>query len=254
MILISHGSTLNGLALVLEKETLSPGACMQSHPIVSVSYHIHVLTNTFSRNWVFIACSVYTSSSCTGDTTGCDPSCCNKGSCGLSSSTNLLLSPSPSSPYYTISALAPSTAFTLFDVTFTTGYFLPQYPSVTIEITGTRADGTVLAPQSFIINKPYGTFYTTVAKNLVQMGLGNVKELRFLAYYTGTWGAGGQGPDGRVLAESRLDGDGSGGPIRYEAYTPRCRRGYRRRAEVEERDGGKSNIVIGSKNGENGWN
>lgn len=78
------------------------------------------------------------------------------------------------------------------------------------------------------IPKPgYGQFYSSVSLNLPSVGLGSVKELEFLAFFTGSEG---QGPGGVVFAEVRLDANGSGTPISYEAYTPLgCGNVYRKR-------------------------
>lgn len=56
--------------------------------------------------------------------------------------------------------------------------------------------------------------------NLPSVGLGSVKRLDFLAFFTGSENSGGQGPGGKVYAEVRLDADGCGSLIRYETYTP----------------------------------
>lgn len=67
----------------------------------------------------------------------------------------------------------------------------------------------------------------------IDLQLGSVSRLDFLAYHTGSEGSGGQGPNGRVFAEVRMDSDGTGAGIRYETYTPEgCGRGYKREEGV----------------------
>lgn len=131
--------------------------------------------------------------------------------------------PNENDPDFTITPRSPATAFTFFDLTFTTAYFLPQYASVSIEITGESATpgSSPLPVHTVILQKPaYGQFYSKASLNLPSVGLGSLKKLKFLAFFTGSEGSGGQGPGGRVYAEVRLDADGCGSPIRYETYTP----------------------------------
>lgn len=141
--------------------------------------------------------------------------------------------PNQSNPDFSIKPRSPATAFTIFDITFTTAYFLQQYPSVTVEIRGESVypANNPLPVYTIVIPKPsYGQFYSVVSVNLPSVGLGSVKKLDFLAFFTGSVGSGGQGPGGRVYAEVRLDANGSGTPIRYETYTPLgCPSGYHKR-------------------------
>lgn len=76
--------------------------------------------------------------------------------------------------------------------------------------------------QTVVIPKPsYGQFYSSVTKNLpIDLSLGSVKRLDWLSFYTGSENSGGQAPGGRVYAQVRLDGNGTGGGIHFEAYTP----------------------------------
>lgn len=149
------------------------------------------------------------------------------GSCAPSStSTDLMLNspstdPNQNNPDFSITPRSPVTAFTIFDITFTTAYFVPQYPSVTIELTGQSVTGNTLPVYTVTLPKPTnGQFYSMSSLNLPSVGLGSLKKLKFLAFFTGSQGSGGQGPGGRVYAEVRLDADGCGSPIRVEAYTP----------------------------------
>lgn len=141
--------------------------------------------------------------------------------------------PNQNNPDFSITPRSPATAFTIFDITFTTAYFVPQYPSVTVEIKGESVTpgNNPLPVHTVILQKPsYGQFYSVATVNLPSVGLGSVNKLSFLATFTGSEGSGGQGPGGRVYAEVRLDADGCGAPIRYETYTPLgCGSGYHRR-------------------------
>ena len=75
--------------------------------------------------------------------------------------------------------------------------------------------------QTIVIPKPAaGSYYSTVTKNLPDLGYGALKKLEAMAYMTGSDGSGGQGPNGRVYAEARVDYDGTGAGIRYETYRP----------------------------------
>lgn len=53
-------------------------------------------------------------------------------------------------------------------------------------------------------------------------GIGDVSKLEFLPWHEGSLGSGGQGAGGRILASVKLDGDGFGGGIPYQVFTPVC--------------------------------
>jgi len=182
----------------------------------------------FSSDWLYVACSVYMSNSCS-DT--CHPPCCNKGLCGTSTSTNLLIDyPSTTPPNFSITPRSPATDFTIFDITFTASDF-QQYQSITVEITGTSiTPNNPLPVGTVIIPKPAsGQYYSSVTVNLVSLGLGAVTKLNFLAFYTAITAPGG----GIQYAEVRLDSDGLGGGIKFEAYTPLgCENVYHRRDDM----------------------
>lgn len=143
--------------------------------------------------------------------------------------------PNQNNPDFSIKPRSPATAFTIFRITFTTAYFVSQYPSVTIEIKGESItpSNNPLPVYTVILQKPinsYGQFYSVASVDLPSVGLGSVKRLDFLAFFTGSENSGGQGPGGKVYAEVRLDADGCGAPIKYETYTPLgCESGYHKR-------------------------
>jgi hypothetical protein len=129
----------------------------------------------------------------------------------------------PATPNFTITPKWPKIGFTIYQLTFTTSWFVAQYPSVSIELKGESIypERNPLPIQTIIIPKPAtGSYYSTVTKNLPDLGYGALKKLEMLAYMTGSDGSGGQGPGGRVYADSRIDYDGSGAGIRYETYRP----------------------------------
>jgi len=84
--------------------------------------------------------------------------------------------------------------------------------------------GTVIIP------KPAGgQYYSSVTVNLVSLGLGAVTKLDLVAFYTSSTAYGG----GTEHAEVRVDGDGLGGGISFEAYTPLgCENTYHRRDDM----------------------
>ena len=103
----------------------------------------------------------------------------------------------------------------------TAGYFVPQYTHINFEVRAWDRDGVQKPTQSFIIPPPpQGVAATDIRLDLLNLGLVDVSRLEFLPYFAGSIGKGHSGPDGRLLAEVKIDGDGYGGVIRYEVYTP----------------------------------
>lgn len=105
-----------------------------------------------------------------------------------------------------------------------------MYPSITVEITGTPSTPySSPVVKTVIILKPvYGHYYSSATANLVSLGLGDVAKLNFRAFYTGSTAPGG----GPVYAEVRVDGDGNGGGINFEAYTPLGCEKYHKRDDI----------------------
>ena len=83
--------------------------------------------------------------------------------------------------------------------------------------------GSPKPTQSFIIPRPPGSSYhTDIRLDLLALGIADVSKLEFFPWHEGSIGSGGQGPDGRVMASVKIDGDGLGGPIPYQVFTPEC--------------------------------
>lgn len=128
------------------------------------------------------------------------------------------------SPQNWIVPTPPAKSFTILRLFLTTAdFYIDFYNSITVEISAVTKDGISLPPLAILLTKPAagsGTFFAEKMVDLVALGFGDVSRLSFLPYFTGSVGTGGQGPDGRILAGLKIDGDGYGGPVRYEVYTP----------------------------------
>lgn len=182
---------------------------------------------TFGPGWAHIACEIYCSSNCGVGLPSCDPSCSNKGTCGNSNRTNLFLGglADPANTQYTITATPPARSFSIPLIFLTAGEtdFMPQYPYINFEVRSWDRFGNAQPTQNFIVPKPpYGAYHTDIRLDLLNLGLVDVSKLEFYPFQEGSIGSGGQGPDGRVMASLKIDGDGFGGPIPYQVFTPQC--------------------------------
>ncbi|KAF8466350.1 hypothetical protein BDZ91DRAFT_725242 [Kalaharituber pfeilii] len=183
----------------------------------------------FGSGWGHIACEQYCSSSCGPGTPTCDPSCSNKGTCGFSNKTNLYIGghsgQDPQNPGYTIEAKAPATSFSIPLIFLTSGEtdFVDGYPYINFEVRSWDKFGNQRPTQNFVIPRPPSTWYhTDIRLDLLNLGIVDVGKIEFLPFQEGSIGGPGQGPDGRILANVKIDGDGYGGPIPYQVFTPLC--------------------------------
>lgn len=140
---------------------------------------------------------------------------------------NLYLGNPPilSNPQYTITPAPPARSFSIPVIYLTAGEtdFVAAYPNIIVEIRSWDRFGNPQPNQAVVIPKPPpSTYYSEIRVDMLALGLGDVSRLEFLPYQAGSIGVGGQGPDGRVLAAVKVDGDGLGGPIPYQVFTPQC--------------------------------